>query len=251
MLPRRLRAALGLLTSIGGSAAPEVGAAVWFGPVGALVGAAVAGAWWLGDVGGAPLVGAGLAVAVDLALTGLLHVDGLADSADGLLPPLPRERRLAIMRQPDTGAFGVATVVVVLLLRWSALASMPPALVLVAVVWALSRGAMAATMAVVPAARRDSLAAPFAARRPGLTGAGVALALSAVLVGVGSVGAGGTFLHPGQPESLVGGALATLAGFCATVALAWRRIGGYSGDVLGAAGMVGETTGLAVAALLR
>ena len=74
-----------------------------------------------------PAVAGGLAVAADLALTGMLHLDGLADSADGLLPPLPRDRRLAVMRSPDVGAFGVAAVVSAIGLRWAALAALDPA----------------------------------------------------------------------------------------------------------------------------
>ena len=67
----------------------------------------------------------------------MLHVDGLADSADGLLPHMPRERRLEVMSDPTVGAYGVAVTVCVLLLRFAALASMPPSILLIAgsVVW--------------------------------------------------------------------------------------------------------------------
>ena len=97
--------------------ADPAGRSVWFGPAGALIGAVLGALWWgATNVWPAP-VAAAIVVAADLAVTGLLHVDGLADSADGLLPHLDRERRLAVMATPDVGAFGVAVVAVVLLLR--------------------------------------------------------------------------------------------------------------------------------------
>ena len=56
------------------------------------------------------LLAALIAVGVDALLTGMLHLDGLADSGDGLVPPLPRARRLAVMADPAVGAFGLASV---------------------------------------------------------------------------------------------------------------------------------------------
>ena len=121
-----MRAALGFLTVVGGAAPPDDRAPAWFGVVGALVGLAVGGAWWVAGELWPPLLAAVIAVAVDAALTGLLHLDGLADSADGLLPPVDRARRLAIMAAPDVGAFGVAALVVVLVARVAALAALSP-----------------------------------------------------------------------------------------------------------------------------
>jgi adenosylcobinamide-GDP ribazoletransferase len=210
------------------------------------VGALVGGAWWsASQVLPAP-VAAGLAVALDLALTGLLHVDGLADSADGLLPPLERSRRLAVMRQPDVGAFGVATVVVVLGLRWAALAGLAPEagaqrILLVAGLWTAARVAMAAVLVGVRPARPDGLAAAFApgpgaAGRPrSVGGPVVGLAAATIAVGLGRGWVGLVALVAG----LVAGA--------ALVDLARRRLGGCTGDVLGALGLVVETTGLVVA----
>src|SRR5581483_9690508 len=115
--------ALGFLTVLGGARRPTGRALRWFPVVGALIGAAVGGVWWSADQAFPPLLAGGLALAADLAITGLLHLDGLADTADGLLPHADRDRRLAIMRAPDVGAFGVATVAGVLLLRFAAFAS--------------------------------------------------------------------------------------------------------------------------------
>src|ERR687898_796490 len=108
-----MRSALGFLTVVAGAAPPDRRAPAWFGPVGAVLGLAVGGEWWGGGELWPPLIAAVLAVAVDAALTGMLHLDGLADSADGLLPPLDRGRRLAVMAAPDVGAFGVTVVVLV------------------------------------------------------------------------------------------------------------------------------------------
>lgn len=79
-----------------------------------------------------PLVAAALTVAVGLALTGLLHLDGLIDSADSLLAPMPCDRRLAVMCEPTIGAFGVVAAVAVCLLRFSASASLEPSVSLLA-----------------------------------------------------------------------------------------------------------------------
>jgi adenosylcobinamide-GDP ribazoletransferase len=230
-----MRAALGFLTVVGGAAVPDRRAAGWFGLVGALVGAAVGGAWWATDALWPPLVAAVLVVGVDAALTGLLHLDGLADSADGLLPPVDRARRLAIMATPDVGAFGVSALVLVLGLRVAAFATLAPDVVLVAGLWAASRAGMALTLALVPYARSSGTASAFAGRS--LPPAGLT---AAVGLGVAAVARGGL---PGAVT-----AVAALAGFVAVVAFAVRRLGGYTGDVLGAAGVIAETAGLLVAA---
>src|SRR4051794_40743326 len=131
--------ALGFLTIVGRARPPTRRAVVWFGPAGALIGAALGALWWgATNLWPAP-VAAAIVVAADLGVTGLLHIDGLADSADGLLPHLDRQRRLAVMATPDVGAFGVAVVAVVLLLRVTALAATDPqgwrAIALLAAFW--------------------------------------------------------------------------------------------------------------------
>ena len=110
------------------------------------------------------LVAAALAVIVDLALTGMLHVDGLSDSADGLIAPLSRERRLAVMSDPRAGAFGSIAVVALLLARFSAFASLTPSWSMVAVIaalWSVARTVMAVAACVVPYARGSGLATVF------------------------------------------------------------------------------------------
>jgi len=231
-----MRSALAFLTVVGGAAPPDRRAATWFGAVGVLVGLAVGGAWWAAGELWPPLVAAVLAVGVDAWLTGMLHLDGLADSADGLLPPVPAPQRLAIMSAPDIGSFGVVALVVVLAARVAGFASQPPDILLVVGLWAAARSGMAVTLATVPYARPGGAAAGFAPGAPP-TGALLTLVAAAVAtVAAAPVVAGVVTL------------LAAAAGFVAVVGLAWRRLGGYTGDVLGAAGVVAETVGLLVAA---
>lgn len=227
-----MRRALAFLTPLGGAQAPTPSALSWFPAVGAALGLALGGVWWLADRLWAAPVAAAVVLAADLALTGMLHFDGLVDSADGLLPPLPLERRLDVMADPSAGAFGVGVAVVVLLLRWTSLVTLAPAPWLLAALWCASRFAMADFTRTVPYARAAGLASAFLqTRRPVLPG----IALGAVLVALG----GG--------DAVIGVvALGLVAG--GVVALAVRRIGGFTGDVLGAAGMVGETAGLLAAA---
>jgi adenosylcobinamide-GDP ribazoletransferase len=172
-------------------------------------------------------------VALDLALTGLLHADGLADSADGLLPHMDRERRLEVMRAPDVGAFGVAVVAVVLLVRVAGFSELAPSVALVVALWCGSRTAMALIPSVIPYARGEGLASAFFARRSFVAVYGLAVAFAVAAVFDGARGA-----------AAVGAAL--VAAGC-VAALSWRRLSGYTGDVLGAAGLVGETVGLVVA----
>ncbi|MEA2843180.1 MAG: adenosylcobinamide-GDP ribazoletransferase [Actinomycetota bacterium] len=230
-------AALAFLTPLGGAREPDSRSFSWFPLVGALLGAAVGAVWWGAGQLWAPAVAAAIAVVADLALTGALHVDGLADTADGVLPHLDRRRRLEVMAQPDVGAFGVATVVVTLVLRVTVLASMAPNVALVAAVWCASRTLMAVTARSVPYARAEGgLASAFLGGRPGpvaAVGASCSIVLGAVALG-------------GRGVAAV--AAVALAG-AAVVAFARRRLGGFTGDVLGAAGVIGETVGLLVAAV--
>jgi len=233
------RSALGLLTVVGGAQPPSPDAVVWFPVVGGLIGAALGLLWWGSAQLWSPVLAAAIVVAADVALTGMLHLDGLVDSADGLLAHMSRDRRLQVMREPTVGAFGVVTAVVVLVVRWAALASLHPSILLLCGLWALARTAMVVITAVVPPARPDSLASGFVstAHRTGLWLAGMAGtagAAAALVVWHGIAGAAST------------AAAAVAAG--AVAMLARRRVGGYTGDVLGAAGALAETVGLVVAA---
>jgi adenosylcobinamide-GDP ribazoletransferase len=235
------RRALAFLTPLGGAALPSPGALAWFPVVGAALGGALGVTWWGLSRFWPPAVVAAVVVGLDLGLTGLLHIDGLVDSADGLLPHLSRERRLEVMRQPTVGAFGVAVCAAVLLGRWAALFAARPSILLLVSLWIGSRTTMAIVATSVPYAREgeEGLARAFlGSRRAGVLAAavGVPCAFVAAVAAVrGSPEAG--------PVALVSGAVA--AGL--VVWLAVRRIGGFTGDVLGASGLVLETVGLLVA----
>ena len=228
--------ALGFLTVVGRTRPPTARALVWFGPTGAVIGAALGLLWW-GTANAWPApVAAAIVVAADLAVTGMLHIDGLADAADGLLPHLERGRRLAVMATPDVGAFGVAAVALALLMRFAGLATMAPngwhGVAFLAGVWCAARTLMAVTACVTPYARDVGLANAFLGGR-----AAAPLALGLPLTAL--VAARG-----------IGSVVAVLAGLAAgvlVVVLAQRRIGGFTGDVLGAAGVVTETVALVVA----
>jgi adenosylcobinamide-GDP ribazoletransferase len=230
-----MREALSFLTVVGRPTPPTPRALRWFPVVGAGLGAVLGGLWWLADQAFPTLLAAVVVVAADLALTGMLHVDGLADAADGLLPHATPERRLEIMRAPDVGAFGIATVVVVLLARVGALAARPAEIGLLAGIWCAARTVVAAAPAWLRYARGDGLATPLLTTRPSPL---VALALlPAGALAVVAIG------WPGV-AAVAGVVLAGIG----VLALGRARVGGFTGDVLGATILVGETVGLLVAA---
>jgi cobalamin synthase/adenosyl cobinamide kinase/adenosyl cobinamide phosphate guanylyltransferase len=256
-----LRQSVAFLTPFGGAATPTSAAFAWFPLVGALLGLVLGGIWWGTEDRLGPLAAAALVVAADLALTGALHFDGLLDSADGLLPHLRRERRLAVMADPHVGAFAVATGTTTLLLRTAALAALGATRpLLLAALWTVSRTAMAVTALVGRYARSHGLASSFLAGTPvvsgsrgrdnrdpgtpeGLAGPGSAWVVPAV---VGTVLALGLAVAD-DPQSLAP-VFAAASASAAVAALAQRRIGGFTGDTLGAAGVVAETIGLMTAA---
>jgi len=227
-------AALAFLTIVGRGQATGPRAVPWFPVVGALLGAAVGGVWWGSEQWWPPVVAGAIAVATDLALTGLLHLDGLADAADGLLPPMARDHRMAVMSRSDVGAFAIGVVGTVLPLRVASFGSMAPRVALVAALWCASRTVMAVALAALPPARPDGMTATFRGASPAVP-AVVGLVLCAAL----------SVPDPLRTTAALAG---VVAGAGLVLLLSLRRLGGVTGDVLGAAGLVGETVGLVVAA---
>ncbi|MGB6538024.1 MAG: adenosylcobinamide-GDP ribazoletransferase [Xanthobacteraceae bacterium] len=173
---------------------------------------------------------AALAVAATMTVTGCLHEDGIADTADGFGGGETREQKLAIMRDSRTGNYGVCVLMVSILLRVSALASLGlPALVLPALLAAHggARAVVAAFMFFVPPARNEGLSA--AAGQPPRESAAIAVVLGLLIL----------FLCLGFWHGLV--ALIMLAVVAALLGwLALVQIDGQTGDVLGAVEQVSE-----------
>jgi adenosylcobinamide-GDP ribazoletransferase len=220
----------------------QAGAAMCWAPaVGLLLGGVAAGVLWVtGHPGRAgPLLAAVLAIAALAALTGGLHLDGLADLADGLGSRRPAEGALEIMKKSDIGPFGVAVLVLTLLIQVAALARAESAgRGVIAVLTAAVAARLAMTAACrrgVPAARDSGLGA--------LVAGSVHPAMVAVLVvaAVAAAAAFGWIFAAAMAAGLAASALLT--------AVAVRRLGGVTGDVLGALAEVTAAVCLLVTAL--
>jgi len=216
-------------------------AAMYWAPViGLLIGAAAAGLLLACRAGrSGPSLAAVLAIALLAALTRGLHLDGLADLADGLGSRQPARRALEIMKQSDIGPFGVVTLVLTVLIQVSALARAEQiGRGAVAVVTAAVTARLAMMLACryrVPSARPDGLGALVAGTVHPLVG-GVL-----VIAALASAGAFG-WIYPAAM------AIALLISLGVT-SLATRRLGGITGDVLGAVAEVAAAACLIVTAL--
>lgn len=240
-----VKVALALLTRLpmgprGDAEAPDIARAGRVMPLaGALIGLVGAAAFWLsGGLGLPPLVSGLVAVAATILFTGAFHEDGLADTADGLGATAERARRLEIMRDSRTGTYGALALILSVGLRAAALAAIAaPGAVAVALIsaHALARALPPAAMAWAPLARSDGLAA--GAGRPEPAQAWFALGLGALIALL--LLDFGTAVAAMAAAGLAAGAL---------LLLARARIGGYTGDVLGAIEQVGEVAVLLAAA---
>lgn len=221
-----LLAALGLLTRVPVPArvftdpAARARSLAWYPVVGLLLGLALAAlAWCLQE--SPPMLGAALLLLAWVWLTGGLHLDGLADSADAWVGGLgDRERTLAIMKDPRSGPAGVSAVVLVLLLKFAALASLEtPPLVALALAPLLARAALTLAFLALPYVRAGGMGSGLApaSRLPCV----VALLLAVALAGV--AGLRGVFAL-----------LAAAAVFWLWRRACRRRLGGITGDTCGA-----------------
>jgi len=242
LMLRGLHVAIGFLTRLPVPTPPfddkaaQAASVAWYPLVGALIGALLCVLAWILQ-GAPPVLSAALIVTAWVVLTGALHLDGLADSADAWIGGLgSRERTLDIMKDPRSGPAGVVALVLVLLLKFAALASLGSAsqasLMLAPV---LARAGLTALFVAMPYARREGLASALtqAPQQACSRSLGVTL-VSCLCFGV----------H---------GAIAVAA--AALVWFAWRRaclkrLGGFTGDTAGALAEMTEVAVLVCAALL-
>ena len=233
-----LRSALALLTRLPlpqSHAAPRGAQAAWAWPVaGAVVGSLAACIAALAlALGLSPGIAAALTLAAQALLTGAMHEDGLADSADGLWGGWDKARRLEIMKDSHIGSYGVLALILVTLVRWSALASLlatGSVFGSIIAVAAVSRTPMAVLMAWLPNARGAGLSQSVG--RPRADTAGIAV-LIAVACGLGLVG-----------WHTIGMVIAIACVSLALGLIARAKIGGQTGDILGAAQQLAEAAAL-------
>ena len=222
------------------NAGKELGRASWAAPLaGAIVGAMGALAYGLAHaVGLPPLPAAGLALVATLVLTGGLHEDGLADTVDAFGAGATPETRLAIMRDSRIGTFGGCALILSIGLRWAALASLAgPMRVAAAFVaaHAAARAMPPLLMLLIPPARPDGLSATAGLPPTDRVAAAALLGLAALLIGLGF------------GNGLIAAVVLALC-LPAIRSIALNKIGGQTGDVLGALEQVSEVVVLLVAA---
>ena len=205
--------------------------AVWAYPlVGVGLGAIVSILAWLAAFALPPLFVAGLVLATLVMLTGAMHEDGLADTVDGIWGGQTAARRLEIMKDSRIGAYGVLALVLAIGFRWLGLAEVAWNGLITALV--VSRAMMVPLMLVLPHARSDGLSKSVG--RPEGFAVGGALVISA-LCAVLLAGGAGMF------AMLIAAAVAAAIG-----ALAKAKIGGQTGDILGATQITTEIAVLLV-----
>ncbi len=213
-------------------------AAVFFPLAGLTIGGLLAALNWLiAPWLARPLVDA-LLITTLAAMTGVLHLDGLADVCDGLAARGNRERFLAIMKDSHVGAAGAVAVVLGILLKWQALTAVPEAVKWQALLIfpVLGRFAQVLAMAGAKHARQDGLGAAFI---QGMTAWRLitALCLTASICGL---------LLP------VAGLIALTVVFAATLVIKGyfqNRLGGLTGDIIGCICELAEITSLIVLSL--
>ncbi len=195
----------------------------WFPLVGLLIGALLLGFDRLASRAlPEPAVDV-LLVVLLAAITGALHLDGLADTADGLIGGHDRERRLEIMRDVHAGTYAIVAVAAVFAMKWAGLVALPRAVRYETLLLTpcLARLAMLLTSAAFPYARPEGIGEDFHDRAwPAATIAG---AITAAVAAIALLGAGALLVLA------FAGACAWSCGFVAK-----RAVGGMTGDLYGA-----------------
>lgn len=248
---RRLLVALSVLTVVPVPATPSsgelAGSVPFFPVVGALIGCLLALVDFLLHPFLCPRVVAALVLTVSWLLTGGMHLDGLADTADGLAARAPRQKVLEVMRDPRVGAVGAATIFLLLLIKWACLEALSPSLRMPALLLmpVIGRQAMVITMPRYRYPRAEpGLASPFAGKvspAASLVALGITLLLVAVVSSL-------------EDHSALQWLLAAVAGLGSSqLFAAWvaHRLGGMTGDAYGAVCEVAEALFLLGASIVR
>lgn len=246
-LMRDLRIAISLCTRLPVAPSAAVGAgdvarAGWAFPIaGALIGLIAGAVYWLADrLHIAPISASVLTLATTIVLTGAMHEDGLADTADGFGGGKTREKKLEIMRDSRIGTFGACALGLSLLLRWSALAALEDTrsvVIALIVAHGAARATLPAFMSLVAPARSDGLSS--GAGQPPPISVAIALGLGIVALAIGF-----------GLKAMLTGVVALAAIGLLLAWLAQRQIGGQTGDVLGALEQAAEAALLLLATTL-
>lgn len=214
---------------------------IWAFPlVGVVVGALGAGVLFAAHQGGLyGMLAAGLALGVQILITGALHEDGLADVADGFGGGAGKTAKLRIMRDSRIGAYGVIALILVLGLRWNAIAALGLAEAIAALIAAgvLGRLAIVGLLALLGPARADGFGRTHA------NPPGAAVAVAAIL----GLGLALILMPPAKSAAII---IVMVLCIGAMAWLARQQIGGYTGDVLGAGEQMSETAILLTLAAL-
>ncbi len=242
MLPAGLRTAFTLLTRLPASFGPpgDLARSVWAFPVvGLAVGGLGALVYGLMHKAGIPaLIAAGWTLAATMAVTGGFHEDGLADTADGFGGGATPARKLDIMRDSRIGSYGALALVLSVLTRTAAIASLDsptPVMAAMIVAGMLGRSGILAVLLVLRPVRPDGMGAAMGKPHIASTAIGIGIAVAAALLLLP--------LRTGLAAAVLG-----LGSSLAVAGLAHRQIGGHTGDVLGAAEVLTECVVLSVAA---
>jgi adenosylcobinamide-GDP ribazoletransferase len=215
----------------------------WFTFVGLLLGVVEAGLAWIGMSAGWPELAALLPVIAGILITRGLHADGLADLADGFFGGRTRESVLRIMKDPNVGSFGALALMLLLFLKWVSLLR----IVRSGGFGIIVSGVMLARMAQVVLAARLPYARPEGGTASVfVNGAGLPHLWAALVSGVAML----FLLMRFEPVPSFLLLLAALGTSAALGLLTLRRIGGVTGDVLGAASEITEALVWTVGALL-
>ncbi|MEM9471163.1 MAG: adenosylcobinamide-GDP ribazoletransferase [Pseudomonadota bacterium] len=222
------------LSRAGWTAERERASVGYYAAAGLVIGSIAAIAYWLASQLFPPLLSSLVAVAAASLVTGALHEDGLADVCDGVGGGQTRDRALAIMRDSRIGAYGTLGLIVFVGAKVVALSSLPAAIAMAALAGghAVSRAAIPGILATADYARSEGGAASSVAERPSpqvwaVTGLTMAMLIAASLL----IMPFGAIVY-----AFAGAGVLTLA----MRQMFMRKLGGYTGDCLGAVQQAGE-----------